>query len=262
MTANHDLANYDLKEDIRDYWAERSKTFDLAFGHAVGRGAEFEAWRAAVSRHLGPEPLDVLELACGTGEITGVLASLGHRVTGLDFCEPMLERARAKHRGDGRVRLRLGDAEHTLEPDGGHDAVVCRHLVWTLTDPGAALADWYRVLRPGGHLLVFDGNWAAPGRAGLLARKGIGLLDRLLGPDTGYAPPGLGDRHEGIMARLPLGDGLTFERLKPLAEAAGFVRVERSSHAPIAAAQRRGASLRNRLRTLVYDRFILHARKT
>jgi SAM-dependent methyltransferase len=254
-------ANYSLKEDIRDYWAERSKTFDLAFGHAVGRGAEFEAWRAAVSRHLGQKPLDVLELACGTGEITGVLASLGHRVIGLDFCEPMLERARAKHRGDRRVRLRLGDAEHTLEPDGAFEAVVCRHLVWTLTDPAAALADWHRVLRPGGHLLVFDGNWATPCRTGRLARRGIGLLDRLLGADAGYDHPGLADRHAEIMASLPFGDGLTFDRLKPLAEAAGFVRVERFPHAPIAAAQRRGASLRNRLRTLVYDRFVLHARK-
>lgn len=143
-------SNYGLKEDIRDYWSRRSETFDLAFGHRIPKGPEFAAWQSAIRSHLGAQPLRVLELACGTGEVTHVLLSLGHQVAALDFSEAMLETARRKHAARGnQVRFVLGDAENSREPDDVYDAVVCRHLVWTLTEPAAALADWLRVLKTG-----------------------------------------------------------------------------------------------------------------
>lgn len=81
-------------------------------------------------------------------------------MTGLDLCEAMLARARPKLAAAGRrASLFLGDAEDTREPSGRYDAVVCRHLVWTLPDPARAAAEWLRVLRPGGRLLVVDGDW-------------------------------------------------------------------------------------------------------
>lgn len=255
-------SNYALKEEIREYWSARAATFDDAFGHRMPPGPEREAWQRAIAGCLGTAPLDVLELACGTGEVTGALRRLGHRVTGLDFSEAMLDRARAKHAGDPGARFVLADAEYTREPPGRYDAVVCRHLVWTLTDPQAALAEWFRVLRPGGHLLVFDGDFAAPhGRRGRLAQRLLGLLDRWQGA---AAPPGHApdlDRHVAILRRLPFADGLTAERLRPLLPAAGFTDPAFHPHAPIARAQRRGAGPRDRLRTLLYRRFVLHARK-
>jgi ubiquinone/menaquinone biosynthesis C-methylase UbiE len=181
-------------------------------------------------------------------------------VTGLDFSEAMLARAKAKHVGDPGARFFLADAEHTREPTGRYDAVVCRHLVWTLTDPQAALRDWCRVLRPAGHLLVFDGDFSAPdGIAGRWAGRMIGWLDRL----GGAAPPRNPDaaRHAAIMRRLPFADGLTFEKLRPMAEAAGFTAVAHHPHDPIARGQRQGAALRDRLRTRLYRRFVLHARR-
>ena len=135
-------ANWSLKEEIKTYWSKRALTFDDQFGHRILPGPEHDAWAAALRSRLGDAPLDVLELASGTGEVTKVLLSLGHRVTGVDFSETMVERSRQKHRGHPNARFLLGDAEHTMEPDGSYDAVVCRHLVWTLTDPGAALRDW------------------------------------------------------------------------------------------------------------------------
>jgi SAM-dependent methyltransferase len=121
--------NWSLKDEIRTYWSKRAATFDDSFGHRILPGPERDAWMAVLRRHLGPEPLHVLELASGTGEVTRVLRALGHRVTGLDFSEAMIARARAKHRGDGDARFVLADAENTMEPDGAYDAVVCRHLV-------------------------------------------------------------------------------------------------------------------------------------
>lgn len=253
-------ANYALKETIREYWGERAESFDLAFGHRMPPGPERDAWEAEMARCLGAEPLDVLDVACGTGEVTGALRRLGHCVTGLDFSEAMLARAKAKHAGDAGSRFLLADAEHTREPGNHYGAVVCRHLVWTLTDPQAALDDWFRVLKPCGHLLVFDGDFSAPGGlSGRLAKRMIGWLDRIGGTAPPHNP--LVDRHAAIMGELPFAGGLTFEKLRPMAEAAGFTGIACHPHDAIARSQRRGASLRERLQTRLYRRFILHGRK-
>ena len=81
-----------------------------------------------------------------------------------------------------------------------------------------------------------------------------------LSPDPDY-DGALGERHAAIMECLPFGEGLTAARLAPMLEAAGFTDIRTRSHEPIARAQRRTNGLRNRLRTRVYDRFILTARK-
>lgn len=253
-----DMRNHDLKEDIREYWSKRSATFDLAFGHRIPTGPELDAWAAAVRDSIGPEPRRVLELACGTGEVTNVLLSLGHAVTALDFSEEMLGVARAKHAGHARARFVLADAERTMEPDAAYDAVICRHLVWTLTEPEQALADWFRVLRPGGRLLVFDGDWAKPTPIGRIAGFAVRVIERFIGHDP-YYDGAMSEKHASIMARLPFGDGLTAERLEPLVREAGFTDIAFPSHRPIAEAQRKNADLRNRLRTRFYRRFVLVA---
>lgn len=251
-------SNFHLKEEIRDYWSKRSETFDLAFGHRIPPGPEFHAWQQPIRERLGTAPLKVLELACGTGEVTRLIHDLGHDVTALDFSEAMLAVARHKHAGKDRLRFILADAEDTREPDGLYDAIVCRHLVWTLTAPEAALREWHRLLKPGGTLLVFDGDWAKPTRLGRLATFVIRQIDRIIGPDNHY-DGAMSDRHAGIMRELPFGEGLTYDRLELILKQAGFTHMTHLSHGPIAAAQRRTANLRNRLRTLVYRRFILCA---
>ncbi|PTQ75997.1 class I SAM-dependent methyltransferase [Celeribacter persicus] len=251
--------NYDLTEDIRNYWSRRSKTFDFAFGHRIAAGREAEAWAQPMRDHLGEPPCRVLELACGTGEVTRLVHDLGHDVTALDFSEDMLAIARAKHAGKPRLRFLMADAGRTMEPDESYDAILCRHLVWTLVEPEAAFADWFRIMRPGGRLLIFDGNWAKPSPSGRWAAHLLALWDRL-SPDPHY-DGAMSDAHGTIMERLPFGKGLTFDMLAPMLADAGFNMIERLSHDPIAKAQRRTNGLRNGLRTRVYDRFILTARK-
>lgn len=260
MTPHPHPRNFNLKEEIRDYWSRRSETFDLAFGHKIPPGPEFDAWQKPVRDHLGEKPLRVLELACGTGEVTRLIHDLGHNVTALDFSEAMLAVARRKHEGKDRLRFILADAENTMEPDDAFDAIVCRHLVWTLTDPEATFQEWLRILKPGGKLLVFDGDWATPTQPGRIAAFLIRQIDRVIGPDNHY-DGAMSDRHAAIMQALPFGEGLTSERLAPLLSDVGFRAIKISSHTPIAAAQRKNANLRNRLRTLVYRRFILCAQK-
>ncbi len=250
--------NFDLKEEIRSYWSKRSQTFDLAFGHFIAPGPEARAWQQPIRDALGAKPLRVLELACGTGEVTRLIHDLGHDVTALDFSEAMLEVARAKHAGKERLRFILADAENTMEPDAAYDAIVCRHLVWTLTAPQETFREWLRLLKPGGRLLVYDGDWTAPSPTGCLFAWLVSLIDRMQGADP-YYDGAMSDKHEQIMRALPFGDGLTYGRLAPMLKEAGFADIRYISHDGIAKAQRRTASLRNRLRTRVYRRFILSA---
>lgn len=250
--------NFHLKEAIRAYWSERAKTFDLAFGHGIHSEHEFRAWQEPIRATLGSEPKRVLELACGTGEVTKLIHDLGHDVTALDFSETMLAAATAKHAGKPRLRFILADAENTMEPDRSYDAIVCRHLVWTLTAPEATFREWHRLLRPGGKLVIYDGDWSKPSPLGGIAERLIALIDRFSGPDP-YYDGSLSERHAEIMRALPFGNGLQFSDLSRLLAEAGFAGVEKMSHSPIAKAQRKTANLRNRLRTYVYRRFILTA---
>ncbi len=250
--------NFDLKEEIRSYWSKRAQTFDLAFGHFIAPGPEARAWQKPIRDTLGAKPLRVLELACGTGEVTRLIHDLDHDVTALDFSETMLEVARAKHEGKERLRFILADAENTMEPDAAYDAIVCRHLVWTLTVPQEAFREWLRLLKPGGRLLVYDGDWAAPSPTGRLFAWLVSLIDRMQGADP-YYDGAMSDKHEKIMRAIPFREGLTYERLAPMLKDAGFADIRYMSHDSIAKAQRETATLRNRLRTRVYRRFILSA---
>jgi ubiquinone/menaquinone biosynthesis C-methylase UbiE len=252
--ASHD--NFTLKEEIRAYWSARAESFDLSFGHAIKSDRELKAFQRLIGDSFGPEPLDVLDLACGTGEITRALLSLKHRVTALDFSEAMLERARAKH--GKAARFRLGDAERLLDEDASYDAAITRHLVWTLTDPEAALSEWFRVLRPGGRLLIIDGDWvnrtrwqALVNRFGTWLRAKRGAAVHQIDADT----------HASITSRFYFKDGLSRPRLEAMLTAAGFTDIVSADYHQVVREQQRAAPLHDAIRLASSTRFALLARK-
>lgn len=251
--------NHDLAEDIRAYWGKRAESFDQSFAHAIADGAEFAAWAREIRRHLPPPPARVLELGCGTGEITRVLVALGYQVRGVDFTPQMLERARAKHAGSAQADFILADAQNTMEPDGVYDAVIARHLAWTLTKPDAAYRDWLRVLRAGGRIVLFDGNWARENRVTRALAPLLRWLGRALPPDP--VDRDMQARHDGIMAALPYGHGLSAARLAADLAAAGFVAVTPHSHAQVTRGMGRDAPLARKLGLRRWKRFIVSASK-
>lgn len=256
MPAPSPQDNFSLKEEIRAYWSVRAETFDLSYGHAIKSDRELRAFQRLIRDSFGPKPLDVLDLACGTGEITRALLSLNHRVTALDFSEAMIERARAKH--GKAARILLGDAERLLDGDASYDALITRHLVWTLTDPEAAFAEWFRVLRPGGRLLVIDGDWinrtklqALINRFGNWLREKRGAAVHQIDSDT----------HASISQRFYFKDGLGEQRLRGMLTAAGFVDIATADYVQVVRAQQMAAPLHDAIRLGSSTRFALLARK-
>jgi ubiquinone/menaquinone biosynthesis C-methylase UbiE len=219
ISASATLTNHSLKEDIRAYWSKRAETFDQSPGHKIENSAEAREWQALFRAALGDVAgKRVLDLACGTGEISRMLLDLGADVTGVDFAEPMLARAQAKHAGRP-FRGVLGDVEELrLEADGSYDAVITRHLVWTLVNPHAAFAQWRRVLKPGGRLLVVDGDWINTPRTGRLLKA----LAQRIRPRDGVHHGIDMKEHERLVAQVHYSSGLTAERLVQDLTAAGF----------------------------------------
>ncbi len=109
---------------------------------------------------------DVLDVGCGTGSLSLLLAADGHRVTGVDLAPRMVGRARAKLVAAGlTARFLVGDAGAPPLGDESFDVLLSRHLVWTLPEPERALRAWVRLLRPGGRLVLVEGRWRETGQA-------------------------------------------------------------------------------------------------
>ncbi|WP_205387835.1 methyltransferase domain-containing protein [Pseudosulfitobacter sp. DSM 107133] len=248
--------NRDLRDEIRDYWSDRAAHFDSDPGHKIGDGAERRAWQALFTRHLGPaQGRKVLDLASGTGEIAMLGAGLGFDVTGLDWSEAMLELARAKAAAQaGDVRFLQADAERTMEPDASYDVITTRHLVWTLVDPAAAFCEWLRVLRPGGTLLLVDGDFVKRS-----------LVHRLLARALGIASAGASRdaiRHNSILSRVYFSQGARAREVADLLRAAGFVDVcIDTAMGDVHRAQRAGLGWRKALLRTQEHRYAICARK-
>jgi 2-polyprenyl-3-methyl-5-hydroxy-6-metoxy-1,4-benzoquinol methylase len=142
-----------------DDWDSAAATFDDQPDHGLHDPDVRAAWADLLSRHLPSPPATVLDLGCGTGTLSVLLASLGHSVTGLDSSPGMLAVARQKAAADGlAIEFVEGDAAAPMLA-GPFDVVLCRHVLWALGEPDAVLRRWRSLVVPGGRLLLIEGKW-------------------------------------------------------------------------------------------------------
>lgn len=220
MTAG---TNYSVRDEIRDYWSMRAESFDLSPGHEIFSETERGAWHRLIMKHLGQgEGRRALDLACGTGVVSHLMHDLRFEVTGLDWSEAMLDKARAKSKTRGSsIRFLMRDAEATGEDEASYDVIVTRHLVWTLVDPAAAFAHWFSLLKPGGRLLIVDGDFVSQ----TWFRKLRRWLEAATSRFRPKKPDPRGDfrtQYQSIMSQIYFREGARAPEVVRLLEGAGF----------------------------------------
>jgi phosphatidylethanolamine/phosphatidyl-N-methylethanolamine N-methyltransferase len=145
-------------------------------------GAVTNAGRRRAGRYLTRLGGSVLEVGVGTG-----LALPGYgegvTVTGIDFSEAMLAKAKARVAGEGLRRvvdLRQMDARSLDFPDQSFDHVAAMHVLSVVPEPEKVMSEIARVLRPGGHVVITNHFSRNSGVLGALERL-TAPLENLLG---------------------------------------------------------------------------------
>jgi demethylmenaquinone methyltransferase/2-methoxy-6-polyprenyl-1,4-benzoquinol methylase len=170
---------------VRDMFAKISPRYDL-LNHLLSGNID-RRWRRNVVEKLGPllsTNAQVLDVACGTGDLSiALFENIGARVTGVDFCRPMLERAARK---ESRIAFVEGDALQLPFGDGVFDAVTIAFGLRNLASVEEGLNELRRVLQPNGHVAILEfSKPVVPGFRSLAAVYCTRLLPRIGGIISG-----------------------------------------------------------------------------
>ena len=133
------------------FWDKVAWVYDI-FAYGINRKAN-KALCAAVEKEIAPTDL-VLECACGTGLLSGVIAERCRSLVATDLSEKMLQVAQRKFGSRPNLTFRQGDILHIDFPDESFDAVVAANVIHLLKEPERALAELDRVCRKGGRILL------------------------------------------------------------------------------------------------------------
>jgi len=204
---------------VRDMFARISPRYDL-LNHLLSGNID-KRWRRNVVEKLRPllsPHAQVLDVACGTGDLSiAIFENIGARVTGVDFCRPMLERAARKQ---PRIAFVEGDALQLPFDDAVFDAVTIAFGLRNLSSVEHGLTELRRVLKPNGWTAILEfSRPVVPGFRSLAAAYCTRLLPRIGGLISGsrsayeYLPDSV--------SRFP-----DQETLSAMMTAAGFADVE------------------------------------
>ena len=154
-----------MKDLIRSHWNTRASGYDKNVRHVIFFRRDKTIWQRIFAEFLGEDRHKILDVGTGPGIVANLISGMGYDVTGIDASERMLAKARENSATlHNSVELVLADAENLPFSEASFDAVVNRYVLWSLPDPKKALSEWHRVLRPGGRLVVVDGNWYLDGQ--------------------------------------------------------------------------------------------------
>jgi demethylmenaquinone methyltransferase/2-methoxy-6-polyprenyl-1,4-benzoquinol methylase len=146
---------------VNTMFARIAGRYDIA-NHLLSGGVDYW-WRQKLVRAVHDvHPRDVLDLATGSGDVAFALVDglpPGSRVTGIDFCQPMLDEALKKRAVSPRwapLHFLQGDGMALPVPDHRFDVITIAFGLRNMADRHKALSEMRRVLRPGGRLFVLE----------------------------------------------------------------------------------------------------------
>jgi len=191
------------KDEAQRFFAGAAGAWDRLRAEVYGVRVGIEALLA-----LLPSEWTVADLGCGTGALAAELAPRVRKVVAVDQSAEMLRAARKRLGRRRNVEIHEARLEALPLPDAGCDAAALVLVLSYLREPGAALREAARILRPGGRLVVVEAKrhgdeelrrrmgQLSPGfeEAELLGLFPAGLMDvscRAIPPDPGAKGPGL-----------------------------------------------------------------------
>ena len=151
-----------LLDNIQKYWNMRSETYSRQNREELL--TEQAKWMDKIQPRLPQASnLRILDIGCGPGFFSIMMAQHGYEVTGIDYSDQMLMHARKNAQDTipeiaNNIIFRQMDAQNLEFEDNSFDINLSRNLTWDLEHPVKAYQEWLRVLRPGGKILNFDGN--------------------------------------------------------------------------------------------------------
>ncbi|MGI5151516.1 class I SAM-dependent methyltransferase [Plantactinospora sp. CA-294935] len=159
------------------FWDEHAASFDEEADHGLRDPAVRQAWQQLLLPLLPTAPATAIDIGCGTGSLSVLLAQAGHHVHAVDSAPQMLDLARRKAADTGvAVAFMQADAAHPPFAPSSFDVVLARHVLWALPEPDAVLTRWISLLRPHGQLILIEGRWSTG--AGLPAKHCRSLVLR------------------------------------------------------------------------------------
>lgn len=188
-----------LRERVRATWTAGD------FGRIA---VSYEQGAAAFVARLGLRPKErVLDVACGTGNLSLPAARAGARVTGVDIAPALVEQLANRAASEGlAVDAREGDAEALPFDDASFDTVMTMFGAMFAAHPEPAAAELLRVARPGGRIAM--ANWTPQGFVGQMLRATVAYV-----PPPGMPSPLLWGDPNVVRERLGAGTTeLRFEK--------------------------------------------------
>jgi demethylmenaquinone methyltransferase/2-methoxy-6-polyprenyl-1,4-benzoquinol methylase len=158
---------------MKSMFGRIASRYDLL--NTVMTGGRHHAWRARALQLANPREGDTaLDVGCGTADFSIALTRYRIKhVVGVDIARPMLKigcNKLTRHGLSGSIDLALGDASRLPFPDGCFDLTVTAFTLRNVPDVELALAEIYRVTRPGGRMISLD-----------IVKRNPGVLDPILG---------------------------------------------------------------------------------
>jgi ubiquinone/menaquinone biosynthesis C-methylase UbiE len=147
-------------ENVIKNWTESSGNYSKLIERELA-SFKRQAWTELILANAGKSgKLKILDVGTGPGFFTIIMSMAGNDVTAIDCTQAMLDEAQNNAKRNGvSPRFLLSDTQETPFDDESFDLIISRNVAWTILDAEKAYAEWRRILRPDGRVLIFDANW-------------------------------------------------------------------------------------------------------
>jgi demethylmenaquinone methyltransferase/2-methoxy-6-polyprenyl-1,4-benzoquinol methylase len=148
------------KEQVQNMFNKIAFRYDF-LNHFLSAGIDVGWRKKAIRQLVSIHPKNILDVATGTADfaLTSYKILRPEKITGIDISDGMLEIGRKKIEKYGLqsyIELLNGDSEAIFFKDNSFDAVTVAFVVWNFENLGKGLSEIYRVLKPGGKLIVLE----------------------------------------------------------------------------------------------------------